>query len=303
MPTIYGVYTWREQQLSYQASVTLAGIPMFSAPSHPIRTLGQDRTRQVLPAFVRSVRPARIELLASQCTDRIPAPHRTHYWRTGHHHDRAPQQRPELKPTPHPDTRAFIPTSVVLQRLHDEAPENHFTLGWLMANLSTRSFGIVMLLLALVAIAPTVSIVAGLLLFFPAFQMIAGQNAPVFPRRITVRPIPTPHLAALVQRAVPALSYLEKLIHPRWHTAFKAMAIRRLVGAAVLMLSITVAFTPIPLSNVVPALVIILISLAYLEEDGLVLSVALLAAAGVLAVAGISVWATIRGAAWICGLW
>jgi hypothetical protein len=69
------------------------------------------------------------------------------------------------------------------------------------------------------------------------------------------------------------------------------------------MLSITVAFTPIPLSNVVPALVIILISLAYLEEDGLVLSVALLAAAGVLAVAGISVWATIRGAAWICGLW
>ena len=65
----------------------------------------------------------------------------------------------------------------MLQRLHDEAPTDHFTLGWLMASLHRRSFGIIMLLLALVAIAPGVSIVAGLLLMIPAFQMIAGQPA------------------------------------------------------------------------------------------------------------------------------
>jgi hypothetical protein len=52
---------------------------------------------------------------------------------------------------------------VVLQRLHDEVPSDHFTLGWLMGRLRERSFGIIMLLLALVAIAPGVSIVAGLL--------------------------------------------------------------------------------------------------------------------------------------------
>jgi hypothetical protein len=52
---------------------------------------------------------------------------------------------------------------VVLQRLHDEVPNDHFTLGWLMGRLRERSFGIIMLLLALVAIAPGVSIVAGLL--------------------------------------------------------------------------------------------------------------------------------------------
>jgi hypothetical protein len=72
----------------------------------------------------------------------------------------------------------------VLQRLHDEAPTDHFTLGWLMGSLRRRSFGIIMLLLALVAIAPGVSMVAGLLLMIPAFQMIAGQPAPVFPRSI-----------------------------------------------------------------------------------------------------------------------
>ena len=189
----------------------------------------------------------------------------------------------------------------MLQRLHDEAPKDHFTLGWLMGSLSTRSFGIVMLLLALVEIAPTVSIIAGLLLMVPASQMMAGRPAPAFPRRIAVRPLPTPHLAALVQRAVPVLRYLETIIRPRWPTPLKAT--RRLVGTVVAILNITVVFTPIPLSNVVPALVIALISLAYLEEDGLLLSIALLVAVTVLAVAAVSVWQTVLGAKWISGLW
>jgi hypothetical protein len=102
----------------------------------------------------------------------------------------------KLKPTPPPDLMAFIPTSAVLQRLHDEAPTDHFTLGWLMGSLRKRSFGIIMLLLALVAMAPGVSIVAGLLLMIPAFQMIAGRSAPVFPRRIAAYPLPARHLAA-----------------------------------------------------------------------------------------------------------
>ena len=184
-------------------------------------------------------------------------------------------RRLELKPTPPPNARAVIPTSVVLQRLHDEAPKDHFTLGWLMGSLQKRSFGIIMLLLALVAMAPGVSIVAGLLLMIPAFEMIAGRPTPVFPRSIAARPLPTRHLAALVQRAVPVLRHLEKVIHPRWPTPLEAT--KRLVGTVVVMLNITLVFTPIPLSNVVPALVIALISLAYLEEDGLLLSIALLA--------------------------
>jgi hypothetical protein len=60
---------------------------------------------------------------------------------------------------------------------------------------------------------------------------------------------------------------------------------------------------PIPLSNVVPALVIALISLAYIEEDGLLLSIALLSAVIVLTVAVVAVWETVLGAQWIIGLW
>jgi hypothetical protein len=206
-----------------------------------------------------------------------------------------------LKPTPLPDPKAFVLTSVLLRRLHDQAPADYFTLGWLMGSLRRRSFGIIMLLLALVAIAPDVSIVAGLLLMILAFQMLAGQPAPSFPRRIAAHPFPTWHLAALVQRAVPVLRYLEKMIHPRWPTPFEAT--KRLVGAVIVILNATLLFTPLPLSNIVPALVIALISLAYLEEDGLLLSIALVAAVIVLAVELAVVWQAVLGAKWIIGFW
>jgi hypothetical protein len=99
------------------------------------------------------------------------------------------------------DARTSVPASVVLQELHDAAPADQFTLGWLMDRLQKQSFGLIMLLLAIVAIALGISVVGGLLMLIPAFQMIAGRAAPVFPRWITDRPLPTKHLGAVVQRA------------------------------------------------------------------------------------------------------
>lgn len=200
-----------------------------------------------------------------------------------------------------PDPEALIHTSVVLQRLQDEAPADHFTLDWLVVNLRKRSYGMLMLVLALFAIAPGVSFVAGLLLTIPALQMIAGRPAPVFPRRIAVRPLSTRHLVAVVRRAVPVLRYLEKMVHPRWHTPLEAT--KRVVGAVVVMLSVVLVVAPIPLGNVFPALVIALISLAYLEEDGLLLSVALLAAVIVLTFMLVAVWEVVLGAKWFIDLW
>jgi len=178
---------------------------------------------------------------------------------------------------------------------------DHFTLGWLVSRLHKHCFGMIMLLLAVVGIAPGLSIVAGLLLMIPAFQMIAGRAAPVFPRRIASRRLPTPHLAALVQRAVPVLIRLEKIVHPRWPTPLQPT--KRLVGAVVMCLSIALVLAPVPLTNVVPALVIAFISLAYLEEDGLLLSIALLIAVVVLAIALLAVWEAFRGARWLGHLW
>jgi hypothetical protein len=200
---------------------------------------------------------------------------------------------------PQGDTKPLVVTSILLQRLHDEIPADRFTLGWLMHSLHKRSFGIITLLLALVAIAPGLSIIAGLLLMIPAFQMIAGKPAPVFPRRIAAHPLPAKYLAAVLQRSVPVLRYLEHVVHPRWHTPIEAT--KRTVGAAIFMLSVTLVFFPLPLSNVVPALVIALLSLAYLEEDGVLLLIALLTAMITLSTAAAAVWGMVAGTQWIIG--
>lgn len=69
----------------------------------------------------------------------------------------------------------------------------------------------------------------------PAFQMIVGKPAPTFPGGSASRLFPTWRLAALLQRAIPVLRYLERMIHPRWTTPLEAT--KRLVGIVVIMLS------------------------------------------------------------------
>jgi hypothetical protein len=200
-----------------------------------------------------------------------------------------------------PETRVLAPASTVLQGLLDDAPANQFTLAWLLDHLHRRSFGFIMLLLAFVAMLPGISYVAGLLLAVPALEMIAGRVAPVFPRRIAIRPLPTRHLAGAVRRAIPVLRYLERAIHPRWHTPLELT--KRVVGVVVLLLTVLLLLAPVPMIQVVPALVIVLISLAYLEEDGVLLSIALLIAIALLAITGVAVWKMVAGAIWIGRSW
>jgi hypothetical protein len=95
----------------------------------------------------------------------------------------------------------------------------------------------------------------------------------------------------VVRRVLPALKYLEQIAHPRWPTPRDAT--RRVVGVAVLILSMAVTFMPIPLSNIPPALAIAVISLAYLEEDGLMLAIGLVAGTIVVTLQVYAAWETI----------
>ncbi len=183
------------------------------------------------------------------------------------------------------------PTSEVLRGLLAEAPADWVSFGWLLDKLHKRSFGIVLLLLALIGLAPGTSPVVGLLLTIPAIQMILARESPAFPRIIASRRFSTRRLVRLVDRAVPVLRRMETVIHPRWKTPFEATT--RVVGLVVLALT-SVFFVPIPLSNVVPAVTIMLIALAYLEEDGVLLALSLTAAAAVILVGAFTIWQSVK---------
>jgi hypothetical protein len=158
-----------------------------------------------------------------------------------------------------------------------------------------------MLSLGLLATTPVGSTVPALILAVMAVQLIVGRGEPVFPHFIMTRRLPTKQLRRLGGRAIHVLKYLEKAVHPRWPMTFEVA--KRAVGVMVLLLTAVLLLTPVPLSNVAPAMVISLISLAYVEEDGLLLSVALLAAIILIGIASAAIWGTIVGAVLISPLW
>jgi hypothetical protein len=77
----------------------------------------------------------------------------------------------------------------------------------------------------------------------------------------------------------------------------------RLVGAIVFLLALS-AIWPLPLVNVIPGTIIVLVAIGYLQEDGLLLTVALATAFLSLVGFGWTVW-TSAGAVmgWISHSW
>ncbi len=186
---------------------------------------------------------------------------------------------------------ARLPTSAILQDLLAEAEGETITLEWIVAHLRDRSFGIVMLIIALVGLVPGIATVAGLLLAAPAIQMILAHRGPVLPRVIARREVSREGFERLVLRLIPVLQWMERFVRPRWSTPFEST--KRLVGGVILLLCVTL-LAPIPFSHVLPLLAVMLLAFAFLEEDGVCLVVALFLTLVSLAVSVATIWGTIE---------
>lgn len=170
------------------------------------------------------------------------------------------------------------------------------SIGWLIAELDGRSFGLTLLLMAVIALLPGISTIVGLLIAWPSIQLILGHRNASLPRFLARREIRVERLKRVIEIVVPRLAWVERLIRPRWPAVFKT--VRRLVGTAILLVGLTLT-SPVPFSHVVPALAIMLIALAYLEEDGVALLLALCAALCSLAITAVAVWGAVQTIDWI----
>lgn len=178
----------------------------------------------------------------------------------------------------------------------DRAEGAVVSIGWLMAQLGRRSFGLTLLVMAVVGFLPGASIFVGLLVAWLAVQMVLGHETAVLPRFIARRGIGVDRLARVAGIVAPRLALVERLVRPRWPTPFETT--KRLTGAVMLLLGLTM-MSPVPFSHVVPALVIMLLALAYLEEDGIALLVALVAALASLSLTAATVWGTVETVDWL----
>ena len=190
----------------------------------------------------------------------------------------------------------YVPASVQLATMLDRAEGACVSIGWLMEKLGRRSFGLTLFAMAVIGLIPGASTPVGVLVAWPAVQMMLGQEVGVLPRLIARRKIGVERLARVIRLVTPRLAWVEKLIRPRWPTPFQAT--KRLTGIVMLLLGLTM-ISPVPFSHVVPAFVIMFLALAYLEEDGIALLIALLAALVSLAITAAMLWGAVQTVDWL----
>ena len=190
----------------------------------------------------------------------------------------------------------YVPTSVELSRMLDEAAEPRVAIAWLMTKLGRRSFGLTFFVLAMVALIPGASTLVGALLAWPAVQLVLGHEATVLPGIVARRTVSVEGLARVIRIVTPPLERLERLVRPRWPELF--LLARRMTGLTTLLLGLTM-ISPVPFGHVVPALVVMLLAVAYMEEDGLALLVSLLIALVSLAITAATVWGTVATVDWL----
>lgn len=192
------------------------------------------------------------------------------------------------------------PLSAVLAGLATDAGRPRVTLGEMFDRLGDRSFGIVLLALALPAwipvLPPGVASIFGLGLAIVALQMLAGKPEPVLPGRILRMSIDRGRLQRLALRATPWLQRAERSSRRRFARLIGSRADRWL-GAVILVLALVIV-VPLPMTNSGPAAAIVVMSLGMIAGDGVLVLASL-----VLGVVALGIAAAFWGGAWIGLTW
>lgn len=197
-------------------------------------------------------------------------------------------------------------TSVMLRQFTSAFQGEQIRLADITEGLGKRSFGLLLLLLALphaipLPAIPGMSTLLALPLILVALQMLMGMPAPWLPGWLAEKPVRRQTLTAVLDRSLPWLERIERGLHPRLLVVSGRVG-ERVLGACCLLLACVIAM-PIPFGNWLPGMGITLMALGLIERDGLVIVVgAVFGAAGV-TFASVVVLAAARAALGLMGDW
>jgi hypothetical protein len=124
--------------------------------------------------------------------------------------------------------------------------------------------------------------------------MIYGRDDAWLPEIVTRRSIPAETFRAIMQRLIPRLVWLERMIRPRYWPFWRRHG-DRVIGIIALILAIIITL-PIPLGNGPPAFATVLLGLALSERDGILFAIGCGVALGSLAIVASVIGAVIAAA-------
>ncbi|EJI1278086.1 exopolysaccharide biosynthesis protein [Vibrio vulnificus] len=158
-------------------------------------------------------------------------------------------------------------TSDVIVELIKQAQSPGITLRNLTDRLGDRTFGMLLMLIALFNVLPLVSIIGGILIATLGLQMILGRRKAWLPSVILDRELPNEKVQAILRTFEPKVRKLEQYIYPRIQY-MEAPVVDQVNGCIILLLGLLISL-PFPFTNIAPAFVVMIMGLGLMERDGL----------------------------------
>lgn len=146
-------------------------------------------------------------------------------------------------------------------------------------SLGRRSFGLMLFVLAIpnslpILGIPGVSAVTGMPILLIALQMMWGSHQIWMPKWMANSSVSRQGFQSIIEKTVPWLARLEKLMKPRLDWLVKGRVEQLLGGVCAFMAFLLIL--PIPLGNLLPGVSILLISLGLIERDGVLVLLGLM---------------------------
>jgi hypothetical protein len=162
--------------------------------------------------------------------------------------------------------------SDVLEHVVSRYSADYISFEEIKIALHERGFGLLMLIFALplsipMPVPPGLTLIPAIPLLFFSVQMLLGKNYPWLPKWLGRKKIKRKTLALFIEAASPYLKRIEKLLRPRYSFATSSAG-ERVVGFFAVIFSLSIA-NPVPFSNLIPAIGIVLMSLGLLSKDGI----------------------------------
>jgi len=158
---------------------------------------------------------------------------------------------------------------LLLEKLEAES----LTLSDVLNGTSQRGFSLVIILLALpflFPLPPGFSTVLGGSCLLLSLQMAIGRKVPWLPSRMGNFQFPKSFIRELLKNLKRFSNVVEKFAKPRWSNFAKNPHIWQINGLCIAWLSFLL-MTPVPFTNPVPTLGILILAIAILEADGILM--------------------------------
>lgn len=163
-------------------------------------------------------------------------------------------------------------TSDILQDVVRQTLSDKISIGDLIEVMSYGGFGLVMMIFSLPIIIPLPppfpSLISLPLLVF-SVQMIIGFVNPKLPKFLSEKKISRNILAIMVEKSSPLLSKVDKMLKPRL-LFLTSPFFERIIGVFTFIFALSILL-PLPLSNFLPGIGILVTSFGMIGRDGVVI--------------------------------